>query len=64
MKTVTYDETKWALVPIVPAKLQLADSAFNLCGKYGVEFVQENEQFARDVYAEMVQLAPMHTDDV
>lgn len=59
MKTVTFDETKWKLVPIEPTKRQLEDSAFNLCGQHGVEFVQANEVFARDVYSEMVANAPL-----
>jgi hypothetical protein len=58
MKTVTFDETKWTLVPIEPANCQLEYVAFNLCGKYGVEFVQGNEQFARDVYAQMIRFSP------
>ena len=62
MKTVTFDETKWALVPVDPDKKQLADSAFNLCNEYGVEFVQGKERFARDVYSEMVANAPAHPD--
>lgn len=60
MKTITFDETKWALVPIEPTSKQLADSAFNLCNEHGLEFVQKQEKFARDVYSEMVANAPEH----
>jgi len=64
MKTVTYDETKWAMVPIEPTSKQLADTAFNLCSicEHGHSFVSENEKFARDVYSEMIANAPTPPD--
>jgi hypothetical protein len=63
MKTVTYDETKWALVPLLPEKKQLNDTAFNLCAEFGYDFVSANERFARWVYSQMIANAPEPSDD-
>jgi hypothetical protein len=58
MKTLTFDETKWKLVPIEPTSKQLQDTAFNMCCKYGREFVQDKSEFAQDIYSEMLANAP------
>ena len=66
MKTVTFDEKKWALVPIKPTPKQLADAAFNLCscGYFDYVFVEKNGDFAQAAYSALVYAAPAHDDSV
>lgn len=48
----------WKLVPTDPEQIQMVHTAFNLSGKYGVDFVSANKEFALDVYREMLDAAP------
>lgn len=47
----------YAIVPKKPSGWMLEIAAHNLCGEYGVKFVQGQEAFVTDAYAELVAAA-------
>lgn len=57
------DCEQFKLVPVDPTNKQLADAAFNLCNEFGVEFVKNNEKFARAVYRELLNSSPLYFGD-
>lgn len=62
MKTVTFDETKWKLVPIEPTELML-DSAVELALLTAITKDYRWQQYMSDVWSRMIAAAPERKEE-
>lgn len=62
MKTVTFDETKWRLVPIEATEKQL-DYAVSFALNVSISANYKWTQYMSDVWSRMIAAAPEHKEE-